>query len=270
MKEQLIIIGSGWLGRPLAEHLARLNYYVSATTTSLNNLKTPLVGASLVLLNTEHKQQALAQLRRIAPTTMIIAIPPSRTNNDYFKTLTVLSDLAIEGNIKRVLFISSSSVWGSSTGIITEKSPTSPTSDSATAMDKFEHYLHNQENFDACTLRLTGLFNQQRNPGRFLAGRENVANPNAPVNMIHQQDCIGLISAILQQQQWQPVYIGCAPSHPTRHVFYTASALALGLIAPKFIPSGGENAKCIDSSATARQLGYHYVFSDIMNCGDKD
>jgi hypothetical protein len=30
-------------------------------------------------------------------------------------------------------------------------------------------------------------------PIKFIAGRENMDNPDAPINLIHQADCIGII-----------------------------------------------------------------------------
>jgi hypothetical protein len=34
---------------------------------------------------------------------------------------------------------------------------------------------------------------------RFLAGRENLENPDAPINLIHQTDCIGIILRIIEK-----------------------------------------------------------------------
>jgi len=84
------------------------------------------------------------------------------------------------------------------------------------------------------------------------------------VNMIHQHDCIGLITQLLQHQPWQSVYIGCAPSHPTRKDFYTHAAAQLGLTAPEFVNAGGSDAKSISGDASAAQLNYQYVYADIM------
>jgi len=264
MQEKIIIIGSGWLGKPLGLDLATQGYGVTITTTREDKLKNTTKELDIALLNTNDRVQAAQQLAQAASSTMIIAIPPLRGSNNYFDSLMVLAKLASEAGIKRVLFLSSSSVWGENTGIVNEQTKATPISDSAIAMVKFEQHLQNQSSFEASVLRLTGLFNQQRHPGRFLADRLDVANPQAPVNMIHQRDCIGLISKILQQRQWLPIYIGCAPSHPTRLNFYQHGAKMLKLTPPQFVAQGGCDGKSIDAAASAASLGYTYVYPDIM------
>jgi len=265
MQEEIIIIGSGWLGTPLGLDLVAQGHTVTATTTTEEKLKNTTKELDIVLLNTNDPEQAAQKVAQTGATTMIIAIPPRRGSNNYYESLMVLSALADLVNVKRVLFISSSSVWGENTGVVNEQTNPSPTSDSAIAMVKFEQHLLSHPSFEASVLRLTGLFNQQRHPGRFLAGRLDVANPEAPVNMIHQQDCIGLTSKILQQTQWRPVYIGCAPSHPTRRHFYQHGAKMLELVPPQFAAQGGADGKKIDASASAASLNYTFVYPDIMS-----
>ncbi len=264
MNNKLIIIGSGWLGRPLAKHLNTQGYQVTATTTQAKNCIDTPGELAIVQLDTTNPAKTETTLSSLAPSTMIIAIPPARTNPNYLNSLMVLSQAAKQAKIQRVIFISSSSVWGDNTGRVDETTIPLPTTDSAKAMVRFEQHLQQQTDFLATTLCLTGLFNAQRHPGRFLAGREDVANPDAPVNMIHQQDCIGLITNLLKQASWQNIYIGCAPSHPTRKAFYSYGANQLGLAAPQFQLTGGINAKVIDAQATAKALNYDYVFPDII------
>jgi hypothetical protein len=47
--------------------------------------------------------------------------------------------------------------------------------------------------FKTTVLRFGGLIGEDRNPFKFIAGRENMDNPDAPINLIHQADCIGII-----------------------------------------------------------------------------
>ena len=46
-----------------------------------------------------------------------------------------------------------------------------------------------------------------------LAGRTDVANPEAPINFIHQTDCIGVIEAILNQNSWNEIYNAVGLEH---------------------------------------------------------
>jgi hypothetical protein len=55
---------------------------------------------------------------------------------------------------------------------------------------------------------------------RFLAGKENLDNPNAPINLIHQKDCIGIIIKIAKQA-WETTFNAATPYHPSRETYYT-------------------------------------------------
>ena len=55
-------------------------------------------------------------------------------------------------------------------------------------------------------LRFGGLAGGDRKAGRFLAGRKDVKNGAAPVNMIHRDDCIGIIHRIIENPLWGRVW----------------------------------------------------------------
>jgi nucleoside-diphosphate-sugar epimerase len=59
--------------------------------------------------------------------------------------------------------------------------------------------LQGNSRFKTTILRFGGLIGEDRNPIRFLAGRENLENPDAPINLIHQTDCIGIILRIIEK-----------------------------------------------------------------------
>lgn len=266
MNKSILIIGSGWLGLPLAMSLANKNYHVTATTTSEEKCQNANSGLPIILLDANNFANTAAEIKSLTPDIMVITIAPSKNNSNYFNGLCNLASSAKAAGVKRVMFISSSSIWGNTQGLVTEQTPVNPQTNSAIAMNEFELLLQQESSFETCALRLTGLFNEQRHPGRFLSGKVDVANPDAPVNMIHQHDCIGLIHAILVQKSWQDVYIGCAPSHPTRREFYTHCATTLGVIAPQFVAKGGNEHKKISANSTAANVNYQYQHPDLMAC----
>jgi hypothetical protein len=53
----------------------------------------------------------------------------------------------------------------------------------------------------------------------FLAGRENLENPDAPINLIHQTDC-GIILRIIEKILGE-TYNATAQTHPSRETYYT-------------------------------------------------
>lgn len=265
MNKKIIIIGSGWLGWPLAQHLCERGHQVIATTTKddkVRQLNSDALRVIKLISTDAQRPETIAALE--GGEIMVIAIPPRRERPDYLEQLQQLLKLAERLKIANILFISSSSVYGNNSGVITQDSAVNPATASATAMVEFERLLLNRADSCNTVLRLSGLIGPARHPGRFLAGKSALENPNAVVNMIERSDCIGLIEGIIMQNQWQNIFIGCAPSHPTRREFYSRGAIALGLTPPQFIGSAGDDSKLLDGRPTAAQLNYRYQHPDLM------
>jgi NAD dependent epimerase/dehydratase family enzyme len=91
-----------------------------------------------------------------------------------------------------------------------------------------------------------------------LSGKENLENPDAPVNLIHQNDCIGVILEIINQSKWNEIYNAVAPFHPTREVYYTQKALDLNLELPKFSSEKSNIKKIISSEKVEAVLNYKF------------
>jgi hypothetical protein len=112
-------------------------------------------------------------------------------------------------------------------------------------------------------LRFGGLIGEDRHPIRFLAGRKNLENPEAPINLIHQTDCIGIIMTILRQAQhdkweWNETFNAVAPFHPSREQYYTQKAIDLGLELPQFNSESPPFGKTILSTKVENVLGYTF------------
>jgi nucleoside-diphosphate-sugar epimerase len=90
-----------------------------------------------------------------------------------------------------VLFISSTSVYNDVDAFVTEETIARPATESGKQLLETEQLLQSNINFKT-TIRFGGLIGEDRHPVKFLAGRENLENPNAPINLIHQEDCIGI------------------------------------------------------------------------------
>jgi len=96
-----------------------------------------------------------------------------------------------------------------------------------------------------------------------LAGRTHIENPNAPINLIHQEDCIGIIMAIIDQIQikcWNrnEVFNAVTPFHPSRKEYYTQKAIELNLALPEFNLENSTFGKTILSNKTGAFLGYAF------------
>ena len=218
MMTQISILGCGWLGLPLAKTLIKNNFLVKGLTTSVSKLSvlenagiTPYLLALTPdsnfqsntnnLFREEEKTENLAAFLENSKI-LIIAIPPklrgSEKDNFVLKIKNIIT--AIEkSTIENVIFVSSTSVYGENNLLVTEETALNPDTESGKQLMETEQLLQSNTNFKTAILRFGGLIGEDRHPVRFLAGRTHIENPNAPINLIHQEDCIGIIMAIIEQ-----------------------------------------------------------------------
>ena len=129
---------------------------------------------------------------------------------------------------------------------------------------RVEQLLQKNPNFQTTILRFGGLIGHDRHPIKFLAGRKNIENPNAPINLIHQEDCIGVILEILQQTiegklGGSESFNAVTPFHPSRKVYYTKKALEHNLDLPEFNSANHSFGKTISSAKIENVLGYNFL-----------
>ena len=108
--------------------------------------------------------------------------------------------------------------------VVTELSPAEPQTLSGKQILKAEQILLANPHFITTILRFSGLVGPGRHPGRFFAGKKNIPNGKAPVNLIHLQDCIDLTLLILRKEAFGYTFNAAAPHHPQRQEFYTTAA----------------------------------------------
>jgi nucleoside-diphosphate-sugar epimerase len=146
---------------------------------------------------------------------------------------------------------------------VTEETKTCPETESGRQLVAVEQLLQTNIHFKTTILRFGGLIGEDRHPIRFLAGRKNLENPKAPINLIHQTDCIGIIMTILRQAQndkweWNETFNAVAPFHPSREQYYTQKAIDLGLELPQFNSESPTFGKTILSTKVENVLGYTF------------
>jgi nucleoside-diphosphate-sugar epimerase len=264
------ILGCGWLGLPLAEHLAKKGFVVKGSTTSFEKydiLKLNGISPFRVMVSdTEIISDNLNEF--LNSDILIINFPPKRRDNIETYHQAQFKQLIPELNkssIKHVLFVSSTSVYPDLNREVFENETIMPVKPSGKALKFVEDLLTSQSNFVTTIIRLSGLIGYDRMPGRFLAGKTNVENGNAPINVIHQDDCIELITQIIQQNAWGEIYNASADYHPTRKEFYTLAATKIGLKIPIFKAENETNFKIINSDKIKKRLGYSFKYPNPLD-----
>jgi len=84
------------------------------------------------------------------------------------------------------------------------------------------------------------------------------------VNLIHRDDCIGIIDAIIDQQAWGEVFNGCADTHPGKREFYTYARQLLDIPAPEFAHDAEQAFKIVSNAKVKQLLDYQFMFPDVM------
>jgi len=261
------VLGCGWLGLPLARALVAAGHPVHGSTTTPGQLLTlrdvgirPYLLRLAPTLSATDADTLQAMLQGVE--ILILNVPPTRgagSQEAYPGVVRLVAEAAESAGVRHVLLVSSTGVYPDEPRLMYEPDAQA-TQDAPTpllqAEAPFQHANHT-------VVRLAGLMGPGRPPGRFLAGRTGVAHGEAPVNMIHLHDCVGLLTGVLEQQLWGYTFNASAASHPTRRTFYTAAATRLHLQPPTFQEetTGG---KQIDSSLIRRLTGYQFRHDDVV------
>ena len=274
---KISILGCGWLGLPLAKSLLLKGYEVKGSTTSESKLEVlKNAGISPFQIQLE-EHQIIGKIEDFLKETdvLIIDIPPglrreTSTSNEmtFVNKVKILIPFIEKSGIQKVVFVSSTSVYGDSKNFstaleVTEETKPNPDTESGKQLVIAETLLQSNEHFKTTVIRFGGLLGDDRHPINFLAGRTNVENPEAPVNMIQREDCIGIIEKTLDfarddNWEWNQTFNAVAPQHPTRKAYYHKKAEILNLPLPTFAEDSESKGKIISSKKVETILGYSF------------
>ncbi|WP_062053821.1 NAD(P)-dependent oxidoreductase [Aquimarina longa] len=264
--KNISILGCGWLGLPLAiDRIGKGDTIKGSTTTEgkLERLKAEGIIPSLFTLGTATKETYIDFVSDSE--IMVINFPPKRIPNiiDIYQEQ-LQSILPYIPKTQKVIFISSTSVYQNTNDEVNETLEITPEKESGKAVAAVEQLLQEQLGDRVTIIRLSGLIGDDRLPGRFLANKKEVRNGDAPINVIHRDDCIGLINAVIEKEVWGEVINGCADQHPIRKEYYTLAAKNIGLTPPSFISQEKIAYKIISNAKSKTLLGYSYIHPDPL------
>ncbi|WP_421497790.1 SDR family oxidoreductase [Flavobacterium columnare] len=271
--QKISLLGCGWLGLPLAESLIKKGFLVKGSTTTLE--KIPLLQEKGILPYLVSITDTHIEAKDIADfldsDILIINFPPKRRADIityHTKQFEKLIPEILKSKIQKILFISSTSVYPNTNKIVTEKETGTPEKESGKALLAVEKMLLDQIKFKTTIIRFSGLIGYDRMPGRFLAGKKEVENGEAPINVIHQDDCINIIETIINKEIWNDVFNASADLHPKRKEYYELAAEKIGLEKPTFAITQKIVYKIINSDKLKTKLGYQFKYPnplDLLN-----
>lgn len=247
------ILGCGWLGKSLAISLLDEGYIVKGSTTSEEKLD-------------------LLEVNNIEP--FIIDITSFEEFDDFLNSdilIIAITSKDIDGfenlisqiensSIQKVIFISSTSVYGSLNKVMTEEDEVLKT-----PLSEIENLFRENTFFETTILRFAGLFGDERHPSNWFRNGRKIPQPKGFVNMIHKEDCIEIIHEIIDQNCWDQTFNACSNHHPTRREFYTIAKLSSDFEVPEFEENEVYEWKIISSKKVQKVLEYTFTHDNLLD-----
>ena len=246
------ILGCGWLGKPVAISLLDEGYSVKGSTTreeklallEVNNIEPFLVD----ITDFEEFDEFLNS------DILIIAI----TSKDIDAFENLISQIQ-NSTVQKVIFISATSVYGRINKVMTEEDAVLET-----PLTEIENLFRKNTFFETTIIRFAGLFGDERHPSNWFKNGRKIPQPKGFVNMIHKEDCIGIIHEIIAQNCWNETFNACSNHHPTRREFYTIAKLSTHFEVPEFEENEVYEWKIISSKKVQEVLGYTFIHDDLL------
>ncbi|WP_392340010.1 NAD(P)H-binding protein [Moritella marina] len=259
---KIAIIGAGWLGKPLAQQLLSQDYPLTVSCShidkaaSLTIAGVPAVSATL----SEEPQgdwQGLLANKDIA----ICLLPASRGNHANSPLAVQIKQLLLmlkQYNVGKFIFVSSTSIYQKTNNALAETAPLNPSSTVYAA----EQLIQQQQDVEYTIIRFAGLISEDRNPTRSLSKKSTSGHifdaGKSPVNLIHQNDAIGVIQQVIKQQCWGQIFNACSDLHDSREAFYQQGAIQLGITIPTFTAENSKPDCIIANDKLKQQLNYQF------------
>jgi len=248
------ILGSGWLGLPLAEHFIEQGYPVKASTRSSERRQAiEASGAKSFIVDID---QPLADTGNFFDADILLVNITSKNIEGFHRLINEIE----KSLIRKVIYVSSTSVYQNTNSIVTEGGKAE---NEANPFYQIENLFRSNKSFQTTVIRFAGLIGYNRHPGRFF-GERKIPNPDAPVNLIHRDDCIAIINGIVKQGIWAEVLNACADTHPSKREFYSYARQSLGLALPEFEKPGEAEYKIINNEKVKQALGYRFIHADLL------
>jgi nucleoside-diphosphate-sugar epimerase len=258
--QSISILGSGWLGKPLGAVLSLAGYTVKGSTTSAAKLD-ELSALGIIPFQINLVPDMTGDTGDFFDSdVLVIAIPPRARQNTADHYLHQMENAVAgiqNGTVRRIVFISSTSVYPDTEGVVTEND-----ADKTALLVRAENLFLQNDDLGVVILRFGGLVGPERHPARFLSGKNAEAGSN-PVNLIHLDDCIGIIRTIIETDCWNNIFNACADAHPTRREFYNQACEQLGVPFPVF-SDADRPYKIVSSEKLKKTLKYSFHFPDPM------
>lgn len=267
MSKSVSIIGCGWLGHALAKRLLIKEYRVFVTTQSeekKKKLDKENINAELLSLPVNEPEPVALEAFNCA--TLIISITPQirQGRSDYPEKVAQLIKMAESGKVKKIIMLSTTAIYNGLSGLVDEEVALDESASKVAIIIAAEQATRKFSG-KSVVLRLAGLIGPERHPGRFLQGKKVFSEPQAFINLIHQDDAVGVLLEIIADKDATGTYNAVSATETSKEHYYHAAANALNLPLPEFSFESSINlGKRIDDSKLREKFNYQYTHDDLI------
>ncbi|CDU09730.1 putative Nucleoside-diphosphate-sugar epimerase [Vibrio coralliirubri] len=277
----IFIVGAGWVGAPLSEHLEKHGNRVVVTKTTqagADAIGSEQIPCEVFSFDSSDPQQTIGRLYSLLlenNTEIVIgSFPPGFRKGagqeyaDYWQQLT---NACQKANIKKLIMVSSTTVYPTKPGVLNELDASLPlsTSDNEQASlfsDNARIMLQAEQSvidsgIDYTILRFSGLIGPSRHPSRFASKLKQVST-QAPANMLHLDDAIGAVDFAISQLHNEVVNV-TTPNTVSKAEFYAAALKSANSSEP--LPAVVDTPDKLISSKKILDLGYSFKFESTLD-----
>ncbi len=257
MKNQILLLGVGWLGKPLAKALVKQGNEVLVLSRTPHELSLPGITAMPWGLPVTELKERIGQ-----HPVCISALPPKAYFEDGHEFNAWLGTVFSGISWDQVIAVSSTASYPAQGTFMEHEAINQKSPHSGMDMLALEEFIGTYAP-RLSVLRFGGLFGPNRKPGGFLLGRGVLKDSNHLVNATHLDDGVNSILTLLAKGATGSVYNVVSPNHPTRLAFYQA-ALGEGINQLEISESDGYGRK-VNSEAIQNELGYTFAYPNPLN-----
>lgn len=262
------IIGLGWIGLPLAKLLQADGYEVIGSTTSMEKQsKLREEGVNSIQFSLVPFPQGKGFQQLFTSEILVINIPPKSRTTDgkfYLEQLKFLHSIVEQSSIQKIIFVSSTGVYPQAardTAYLEDEDVNLENTGNITQL-KGEYTFKGDQ--DLTIVRFGGLLGDNRIPGTYVAGKENVAG-HTKVNFIYRNDAARLLHWVIKKGLWNETFNGVAPVHSLRRDIYEKNAAELGLQPPASYQTATHEEDRLVSGQKILNTGFEFEFPDPLD-----
>jgi len=252
------ILGCGWYGEALAVALLRNGTTVKGSVTSAIKFeRLRALNVQPYVIRFDSTSQIIDPAFFECDIMVICITPKLKTGGEqtYLHKIRCIIQTCVQYGVKKVIYVSSTGVYGDHNSEVNELNHPKSDTASGSILAEAEELFSGEPGFKTTILRFGGLIGPGRHPGRFFAGKINIPNGQAPVNLIHQQDCVAITERIIEQDAFGNLFNAVSPDHPIKSAFYREMSAKTSLPQPEFIDEL-KNWKIVNSINLSKILGY--------------